>query len=125
MCSLAFIHSSDDSYEKYSGDFFNPESGLSYERFSGFVTDIKDTISKSGKKMLRLELDVYKGKPMVFFIMDWDEMYKQLKTIEVDKPIAIAIYIQINNCHKVSEVNLFGKIYFNNLHHLIQHERLP
>lgn len=79
-------------FEKNIGDYTFPESGLQIERFCGYIQSIRPMTSKSGHEMIAITLDTYKDKPMKFFIMHWDNIYKQVFSLKEDEAVGIAIY---------------------------------
>lgn len=74
-----------------SGEFKDPNTGIEYERFSGFVLSVVDRVSKAGHQMVELQIGVWEDKPMKLFIMGWDRMYNTIKGLKENQCISIAI----------------------------------
>jgi len=95
-----------DVFAKNRGDYTYPDSGISIERFCGFIQTVSDRQSKSGNTMKYVVFESYgdfdtdkqkfKVETMRFYIMNWDKMYKQFDNLKKGDAAGIAIYKRKN-----------------------------
>lgn len=85
-----------DIFEKNKGEKLDPVSGITYERFSGFISRVEKTTSKSGNDMLILKMDVYDDKSIKFFVMKWHKLFEMISNLQPNEPVIIAIEKRTN-----------------------------